>query len=159
MSHQYATSCQRILKHYREQSRPVNQVLKTSCPCQGFLVQAGLAGCCTTHAEDTTPPKVTQLLEGHMDYIACTSPCVQPKRVRTNRAGSLTRCYTFSICIQFPLPSVLVCKSTQLICLQSCLDATATQLLAGRILIRFHMCNLPWDALENTRAHHLNHQR
>lgn len=33
-------------------------------------------------AEDTTPPKVTQRLKGHMNYIASTSSCIQTERVR-----------------------------------------------------------------------------
>lgn len=49
---------QHTLKHHREQSRVVNQVLESvAAPsqCQGFVVQAGLPGCCTTHVQDTTP--------------------------------------------------------------------------------------------------------
>lgn len=73
----------------------------------------------------------------HANYIACTSPFVQAERLRINRARSFTRCYTLSVCIQFPLPSMPVHRSTQLIYPQSCLDAIATQLFAGRIPIRF----------------------
>lgn len=50
----------------------------------------------------------------HVNYTASTSPLVQAKRVRTNRTRSFTRCYTLSVCIQFPLLEVQVCKSTKL---------------------------------------------
>lgn len=69
-THQYATSRQCILKCYREQSRVVNKVLKTIAsisPAAG-LSGAGRAGrvLYNPRAEDTTPPKVAQHLEGHV---------------------------------------------------------------------------------------------
>lgn len=56
----------------RDQSRVLNQVLETAAApyqCQGFLVQAGLSGCYTTHVQDTTPPKVMQPCELHCQHF------------------------------------------------------------------------------------------
>lgn len=78
--------------------------------CQGFLVQAGLSGC-------DTPMRWIQFHLrscSHVNYTASTLPFVQAKKVRTNRTGSFTRCYTLSVCNQFPLPEMQVCKSTKL---------------------------------------------
>jgi len=66
-SHHHATSGQRILKRCREQSRLVNEALKTvasALPAPGLSGVGRVVG--NSCAGDTTPPKAAQRLEDHV---------------------------------------------------------------------------------------------
>lgn len=62
--------------------------------------------------------------------------------MKTNRATSFTRCYTWSVCIQSPLPGVLVRKSKHLIHLHL-LWMWWLRSFPGRILIHFQAIPCP----------------
>lgn len=114
MTHQYTTSCQRILKH----CVGTKAGYLTKCLRQQQHLTSARAFWCKQGCQGVIQPMCRIQLHlrscSHVNYTASTSPFVQAKRVRTNRTRIFTRCYTLSVCIHFLLPKVQVCKSTKL---------------------------------------------
>lgn len=121
------TSCQRILKH----CIGTKAGYLTKCLKQRQHLTCARAFWCRQGCQGVIQPMCRIQLHlrscSHVNYTASTSPFVQAKRVRTNRTRSFTRCYTLSVCIQFLLPEVQVCKSTKLtpavLCERNCCAA------------------------------------